>query len=187
MADYRRYFVPGATYFFTVVTWRRRPILSTPLGHRCLRAALEAVRCTHPFTIDAIVVLPDHLHAVWSMPPASMDYSWRWRRIKEEFTRSYLAAGGREGLRSVSRVKRQERGVWQRRFWERLCNDEVDRERHIDYIHYNPVKHGLARKPGDWAWSSFHRYVARGAYPADCGRLEAGVIEFDDLKESAVE
>ena len=135
MSDYRRYFVPGATYFFTVVAWRRRPILTTALGRECLRSAFEKVRETHPFEQIAVVLLPDHLHAVWSLPRESSDYSLRWRRIKEEFTRGYLAQGGREAAFGNSRALRKERGVWQRRFWEHLCDDEADLERHIDYIH----------------------------------------------------
>jgi len=182
MSDYRRYFVPGATYFFTVVAWRRRPILTTALGRRCLRSAFDKVRQAHPFELIAVVLLPDHLHALWSLPRKSSDYSLRWRRIKEEFTKGYLAEGGREAALGASRLIRKERGIWQRRFWEHLCKDEADLERHFDYIHYNPVKHGLVQKPGDWPWSTFHRFVGDGAYPADWGRRAAGDMSFDDLE-----
>jgi putative transposase len=187
MPDYRRYFVSGATYFFTVVAWQRRPILANSLGRRCLRSAFETVRESHPFELIAVVLLPDHLLALWSLPRNSSDYSLRWRRIKEEFTRGYLEEGGREAPVGASRALRKERGVWQRRFWEHLIKDEFDLERHLDYIHYNPVKHGLVRTPVDWPWSSFHRYVSNGAYPADWGRLDAGPMPFDDLKHTTGE
>src|SRR5262245_12920126 len=118
MSNYRRYFVPGGTIFFTVVTHQRRPFLTESLARDCLRLAIETVRAKRPFGILAVVLLPDHLHALWTLPGGDTAYSVRWRRIKEEFTVRYLQSGGREGRRSTSRQSRQERGVWQRRFWE---------------------------------------------------------------------
>jgi putative transposase len=111
----------------------------------------------------------------------------RWRRIKEEFTEKYLAEGGEEGHTSSSRVRRKERGIWRRRFWEHTIVDETDFERHVDYIHYNPVKHGLVACPRDWPYSSFQRWVQREAYPPDWGGAEHGPIRFDDLDETAME
>ena len=187
MPNYRRFTVPGALYFFTVVTHERRPFLVDPIARRCLREAFRVVRARYAFEIPAIVVLPDHLHAIWSMPQADSAYSLRWRRIKEEFTERYLAQGGHDGARSASRQKREERGVWQRRFWEHTILDDTDFERHVDYIHYNPVKHGLVACPRDWAFSSFARWVRQGIYPDSWGCAERGAFSFDDLNETAME
>jgi putative transposase len=187
MSNYRRYLVEGGTYFFTLVIHRRRPLLGSPLGRKCLRDAIEAVRKRHPFEIPASVLLLDHLHMIWTLPSGNANYSLRWRRIKEEFSRAFLAGGGKEGDRSMSRQKRNERGIWQRRFWEHLIEDEVDFERHFDYIHYNPVKHGLTESPADWPYSSFHRWVEQGVYPAGWGRKSDGILRFDDLDETAME
>ena len=184
MPDYRRYFVPGATYFFTVVTHERKPFLTTPLARRCLRESMAAVRARRPFELTAIVLLPDHLHALRTLPAGDAAYSVRWKRIKEEFTQRYLQAGGAEGQRSASRQRRKERGIWQRRFWEHTIHDEDDFERHVDYIHYNPVKHGLVSCPRDWPYSSFHRWVKLGVYTNYWG---SGPMHFNDLAESAME
>src|SRR5688572_23083040 len=115
MSDYRRWYVPGGTYFFTVVTYCRRRILCDALGRDCLRQAIEHIRHDWPFELVAIVLLPDHLHAVWTLPPGDDGYSIRWKRIKEEFTRRYLEGGGTELPQSSSREKHGERGIWQRR------------------------------------------------------------------------
>jgi putative transposase len=187
MPNYRRYLVEGGTYFFTVVIHRRRPLLGSSPGRKCLRNAIETVRERHPFEIPALVLLPDHLHMIWTLPRANADYSLRWRRIKEEFTKQFLTDGGQEADRSASRRKRNERGVWQRRFWEHLIETEDDFERHLEYIHYNPVKHGLVDSPVDWPYSSFHRWVQRGVYAAGWGRKSAGILRFADLDESAME
>jgi putative transposase len=187
MSDYRRYFVAGGTYFFTVVIWRRRRILTTPLARRCLRAAIETVRRTRLFEIPAVVLLPDHLHAIWVLPSGDADYTTRWRRIKEEFTRLYLSGGGAELDRTSSRRSRGERDVWQRRFWEHLVEDESDVERHFDYVHYNPVKHRLARCPGDWRWSSFGRWRDRGVYGSNWGCSADGPLDFSDIEHTAME
>lgn len=181
MSDYRRWYVPGGMYCFTVVTYRRRALLTEPLARRCLRRAFQVVQATRPFEIPAIVLLPDHLHALWTLPRGDADYSTRWRRIKEEFTRRYLAEGGLELEQTTSRRDRKERGVWQRRFWEHAIRDETDLERHFDYIHYNPVKHGLAACPRDWPFSSFHRCVRENHYPADWGCSSAPPPSLGDL------
>jgi putative transposase len=187
MPEYRRLFVPAGTIFFTVVTHNRRPFLIDELARDCLHHAIDTVRMRRPFTIDAIVLLPDHLHTIWTLPDGDQAYPVRWKRIKEHFTTLYLKRGGKEGLRSLSRLKRQERGIWQRRYWDHVIRNEDDLERHFDYIHYNPVKHGLVSCPRDWPWSSFHRWVKQGAYDPQWGCVSNGPLRFDDLDETAME
>jgi putative transposase len=169
MPQYRRWFIPGATYFFTVVTHERRPILTTGLGRSCLRRAFLEVKHDRPFDLFAIVLLPDHLHTIWILSPGEADYSSRWARIKDRFTRLYLAEGGEEGRSTDPRARHRERAVWQRRFWEHTCRDEEDLLRCTDYLHWNPVKHGLVMKVKDHPWSSFHRFVKSGGYDLDWG------------------
>jgi putative transposase len=175
MPDHRRYHVPGATYFFTLVTHQRRRFLTSGLGRRCLREAFEEELKVRPFEIVAIVLLPDHLHTLWALPEGDARYSVRWRRVKERFTNAYLAAGGTEGDRSASRLSRQERGVWQRRFWEHVVRDGDDFKRCLDYIHCNPVRHGLARNAAEYPWSAFHRWVGLGEYDLAWGTGEVTV------------
>ena len=184
MPDYRRYFVSGGTYFFTVVTDRRRPFLVEEPARKCLGDAIRKIQRDWPFEMPAIVLLPDHLHTIWCLPPGDADYETRWRLIKSTFTRTYLASGGQEARRSSSRVARKERGLWQRRFWEHTIRDEHDFERHFDYIHYNPVKHRHAKSPIEWPHSSFYRWVECGVYDHQWGRSE---MKFDDLSNSAME
>lgn len=169
MSDYRRWFVPGGTYFFTVVTHRRRPILTKRLARQCLRTAMQYVRVNRPFFIVAAVLLPDHLHTIWTLPPDDKDYSTRWRRIKGHFTTNYLANDGRQNVSTNSRKARGEQAIWQRRFWEHCCRDEADLKRCVDYIHWNPVKHCLVSRVCDYPWSSFGRYVSKGEYSLDWG------------------
>jgi putative transposase len=163
MTAYRRVNVPGATYFFTVNLAQRRgnPLLVTRID--LLRQVFRDVKERHPFMIDAIVILPDHLHTIWTLPEGDSDFKTRWSLIKAGFSR-HLPAGER---RSDSRMKRGERGIWQRRYWEHVIRDERDFERHVDYIHWNPVKHGWVKRVADWSYSSFHAYVRRGVYPLD--------------------
>jgi putative transposase len=187
MPEYRRFTVPGAAVFFTVVTHQRRRFLDEPRARRCLREAFRVVRARYPFEVAAIVLLPDHLHALWALPPGDAAYPLRWRRIKEEFTERYLADGGADGPRSASRLGRGERGIWQRRFWEHTIRDEEDFEQHCHYIHYNPVKHGLVNCPRDWPHSSFHRFVRAGSYPVDWGCSSAPPPVFDRLDATAIE
>lgn len=173
---YRRAFIPGGSYFFTVVTDRRRPLLATPPAIDLLRNAFRTVRTARPFTIDAIVILPDHLHCIWTLPPEDDDFSTRWRLIKTWFTKHYEPA-----LRPTPYPARTVKGaqrLWQQRFWEHALRDDTDFSRHVDYIHYNPVKHGLVGDVGDWAHSSFHRYVEKGIYPTDWGGTG---IDFADI------
>jgi putative transposase len=172
MPDYRRWYVAGGTYFFTVVTHHRRRMLCDELARDCLREAIETVRKTRAVEIVALVLQPDHLHTVWTLPPGDADYPTRWRRIKEEFTQKYLLHGGREAAPGASRIRCEERGVWQRRFWEHSVRDEEDLKRCVDYVHWNPKKHGLVRNIRDWPWSSFHRYVKLGEYEIDWGATD---------------
>lgn len=164
MPEYCRAFVAGATFFFTVVTNFRKPILRSPRAVDALRSAFAHVRHRHRFEINAVVILPDHLHCIWTMPPDDDDFSTRWRLIKGRFTRHYLQKGGSETALSKSRRRQHERGIWQRRFWEHLIRDDEDLDMHMDYIAYNPVKHGLAECPHHWPYSSFNKWVDRGAY-----------------------
>ena len=185
MSEYRRYFVPGGTYFFTVVSDGRRPFLCDPLARPILGEAFRTIKQKLPFEMPAIVLLPDHLHAMWSLPPGDDEYPVRWRRIKEEFTQNYLANGGIEGPISESRKARGERGIWQPRYWEHVIRDETDFERHFDYIHYNPVKHGYARSPASCAYSSFHRWVGLGfSHDLRWGSTASGRLDFSDLDET---
>tara|TARA_R110001599_G_scaffold197925_2_gene394596 strand:+ start:1646 stop:2176 length:531 start_codon:yes stop_codon:yes gene_type:complete len=151
---YRRADVAGATYFFTVNLLNRKQTLLT--DHiDTLRACIKTVKQRHPFHIDAMVILPDHLHAIWTLPENDFDFATRWRLIKSHFSRS-LPSTERINL---SRLKKSERGIWQRRYWEHLIRDELDYERHIDYIYYNPVKHGYVDMPVDWPYSSIDRFI----------------------------
>jgi putative transposase len=175
MPNYRRAHVPGGMFFFTLVTERRAPILTGVPARGALRQSFADCRARWPFRIEAIVLLPDHLHAVWTLPRGDSAYSLRWAWIKKEFTKAWVAAGGAEQEVSPSRHRHRRRGVWQRRFWEHCIADEDDLERHYDYIHYNPVKHGLVAAAKDWPYSSFHRFVRLGAYPLEWGRIEDGI------------
>ena len=159
----------GRVYFFTVVTHERRPILTSELGRRMLREAISEVRRYRPFTIIAVVLLPDHLHTIWELPRGDAHYSTRWRRIKGIFTREWLARGGHGGRINLSRLNRNEQGVWQRRFFEHMCRDEADLKRCLDDVRVNPVKHRLVERVVDWPWSSFHRYVRWGEYAPEWG------------------
>jgi putative transposase len=162
MTDYRRNFVSGGSFFFTVnLAERHLRLLTEHIDE--LRTAFRQTRERHPFTTDAIVVLPDHLHAVWTLPGGDRDFSTRWRLIKSTFSRN-LGAG--EPV-SASRAAKRERGIWQRRYWEHTIRDEGDFARHIDYVHINPVKHGLVTRVRDWPHSSFHSMVKLGIYPED--------------------
>lgn len=165
MATYRRALTPGATYFFTVNTYRRQTVLTERPFYEALKQSLRQVKNLHPFTIDAFVLLPDHLHCLWSLPEGDTDYALRWSLIKRQVsqqTRERLAAP-----LTKSRRKRRELGLWQRRFWEHQIRDERDFAKHVDYVHWNPVKHGYVKRVSDWPYSSFRRYVARGVYAVD--------------------
>jgi putative transposase len=179
MANYRRWMIPGETYFFTVVTFNRRKILESQRAITVLGDALRLIRREAPFRTIAMVVLPDHLHCIWGLPRGDADFSTRWKRIKREFTLRYIEEIDRAPDAGVPRQRRArgERGVWQRRFWEHVVRDEGELEALCDYIHYNPVKHGYAARPSEWPWSTFGRFVARGDYEPDWGRTCPGSVE----------
>lgn len=183
--NYVRAFRPGGTFFLTLVTERRAPLFASESARSILRAAMEHCRRHHPFTLDAIVSLPDHLHMLMTLPDDDADFSIRVRNLKSTFTRAYLAADGTEQHRSTSRLRQRARGVWLKRFWEHTIRDEDDLLRHFDYIHYNPVKHGHAPCPHAWPHSSFHRFVADGRYAADwccqCQRPARAPLRLKDI------
>ena len=168
MPNYHRAFAPGGCWFFTVNLLDRRSTLLTD-EIDALRDATARTRQRFPFHIDAFVVLPDHLHAVWTLPPGDADFSVRWRWIKIRFARSLPK---QERLSPVRRA-RGERGIWQRRFWEHLIRDERDYARHVEYCYINPLKHALVTRVRNWPHSSFHRDVRAGIFPEDW----AGTVE----------
>jgi putative transposase len=159
MMNYRRNRIQGGTYFFTVVTANRTPVFNSPAAVDCLRTSFSAVMQRFSFVIDAMVVLPDHLHSIWTLPNDDDDFSGRWRLVKTGFTkRSMRVPGLSEPING---------SIWQKRFWEHTIRNDLDFERHVDYIHLNPVKHGYVARAVDWPYSSFHRYVRDGVLPAD--------------------
>ena len=176
MPNYRRAWHPGGTYFFTVNLLRRHGnnLLVTHIEQ--LRNAVSAVRQRHPFHIHGWVVLPNHLHCVIELPSDDIDYAVRWRLIKTGFSKSLPITENR----STVRVKRGERGIWQRRYWEHLIRDGADFEAHMDYVHFNPVKHGLVKRVIDWPFSTFERLVKDGVYPPDWGGGTESVLSYDD-------
>ena len=180
MPNYRRAIVPGGTFFFTVVSWRRRPLLCNPDIRAALRDAITTVREMHPMTINAWVLMPDHLHCVWSLPQGDADFAVRWAMIKRFVTRACAKRYPAEGEVSASRKGRNEGFIWQRRYWEHRVRDPVDLGRCVDYLHWNPVKHGHVGAVIDWPYSSFHRYLKQGHYQAGWGGT--GAAEEDQGK-----
>lgn len=167
MSRYRRANVPGGSYFFTVVTERRQRILTEQAVRLALREAIETVREKRPFRIDGWVLLPDHLHAIWTLPEDDADFATRWRLIKSAVTRHCGEALAQAHYRTARRTAKSCGTLWQHRYWEHLLRDERDFRQHLDYLHFNPVKHGLVERVADWPWSSFHRWAAQGAYLPD--------------------
>jgi putative transposase len=160
--QYRRSKTAGGTYFFTINLADRSSSLLVEHIDK-FRQAVKVVKQRHPFDILAWVVLPDHTHAIWTLPPGDNDFSTRWMLIKAGFSRS-IEAGE---FINASRLSKGERGIWQRRFWEHQIRDENDLNRHIDYVHINPLKHGHARRASDWPYSSIHRYIRSGVVTID--------------------
>jgi putative transposase len=161
MVRYRRNLVAGGAYFFTA-TLNDRASSALTNHITALRSAFRQTRAGHPFTIDAIVVLPDHLHIVMTLPANDADFSNRLGLIKRRFTQALVQAGV-----AIAHYPNGEAALWQRRFWEHTIRDERDFERHVDCIHFNPIKHGLVTRARDWPHSSFHRYVRQGLLPED--------------------
>ncbi len=164
MSEYRRWYVPGGTNFFTVVTYKRYPFFRDAKAQDLLRQAWLKVLQQLPFTNIASVLLHDHFHGLWTLPPSDGDYSRRLKSIKDRFTSDWLSQGGLEVQVTSSQARRGHRGIWQRRFWEHVIRDEQDMENHFDYIHFNPVKHGYVSSLSEWPYSTFHRYVRLGHY-----------------------
>ena len=172
MRRYIRAFVPGGTFFFTVTLQDRGArYLRDHVAE--LRTCFTEVKDRHPFRVDAIVILPEHLHAIWTLPTDDADFGTRWMLIKQAFTRRLHAIGALDEASSSVRRKGQ-RSVWQQRFWEHQIRDEDDFARHVDYIHFNPVKHGWVLRARDWPYSSLHRFVREGTLPGDWG-ISAGI------------
>ena len=169
MSDYRRYYIFGGTYFFTLVTYQRRPLFQDQAARQLLGHLMRRQAEQTPFQSVAIVLLWDHLHCLWTLPSGDTDYSARWKDIKAAFTRDWLRSGGEDRPVSFAKAARGRRGVWQPRFHEHAIRDDRDLENHADYLHFNPVKHGYVKRPWDWQWSSFRRFVELGQYDRDWG------------------
>ncbi len=161
MSNYRRLTIRGGTYFFTVVTYRRQPIFTDDARVELLRHAFREVKAKRPFDVVAAVILPNHLHCLWNLPEDDADFSTRWQMIKTSFSRRIPAKIRKDGSKTV----------WQPRFYEHCIRDERDFHNHLDYIHYNPVKHGLVSSPELWLYSSFKHFVALGYYPSGWGEF----------------
>ena len=180
MPNYRRVRIKGGTYFLTLVTNKRTNIFTSIKNREVLLESINHVKHYHPFSLEAYCILPDHFHFLCCLPEDDDNYSTRVSEIKKRFSKKYLEIHERPLSRDVSQIKRGESGIWQLRFWEHYIRDEEDLNRHIDYIHYNPVKHGLVNKVRDWASSSFFDYVKAGFYSIDWGES----YRFEDGKRS---
>jgi putative transposase len=167
MSNYHRAYTSGGTYFFTLVTHERRPILCSEQALARLRNAFRTAIKKFPFLIEGIVILPDHLHCIWKLPENDSDFSKRWTCIKHYFS---------TGMTGVLN-QRREKEIWQKRFWEHLVRDEEDFLRCLEYIYYNPVKHGYVASPFDWLWSSFRRDVRKGLFEKYWGSCEPSRIK----------
>lgn len=162
MVNYRRNLVAGGTYFFTVALVDRCSELLTRHAD-LLRQSFRVTSARRPFIVEAVVVLPEHLHTIWTLPEGDANFATRWTHLKSHFSRAVAARV------PVAKKTSGEFALWQRRYWEHTIRDEADFAAHCDYIHFNPVKHRHVARPGDWAWSSFSRFVAQGVYAADWG------------------
>lgn len=176
MPDYRRIWHPGGTYFFTVNLLQRHNCDLLIRHIDILRHVVGLVRKRYPFQIHGWVVLPDHLHCVIELPLCDADFAMRWRLIKMGFSKALPKT---ERLSAV-RARRGERGIWQRRYWEHLIRNEADYRAHMDYVHINPVKHGLVERVVDWPYSTFHRWLAQGVYPADWAGDAENELDYKD-------
>ncbi|OGA16295.1 MAG: hypothetical protein A3H32_14730 [Betaproteobacteria bacterium RIFCSPLOWO2_02_FULL_63_19] len=194
MATFRRVHAPGGTFFFTVVTHRRAPVLADPGLLQALREAMTRVRRELPFQMIAMVVLPDHMHCVWKLPDGDGDYPRRWSMIKRLTSQRVMRAAAEDAVPSTgscawrtlpsapddalpsapddarpSGLRRRESGLWQRRYWEHQIRNDADLDNHISYIHWNPVKHGYVSRPREWPYSTVHRFQRQGIIPRDWG------------------
>lgn len=174
MSTYLRAKIKGGSYFFTVVTYRRQEFLCDDSVRSALHDAIQETRTVYPFSIDGWVLLPDHLHCIWTLPADDGDFGKRWAMIKGFVTKRCSPLLYHDAWMTDSKRRRNESTVWQRRFWEHMIRDERDYMRHMDYLHYNPVKHGLVKCVKNWPFSTFHRYVKCGAYPENWGGTDTG-------------
>ncbi|GAX61831.1 transposase and inactivated derivatives [Candidatus Scalindua japonica] len=169
MPNFRRAFVPGGTFFFTVVTFNRQRFLTQLESRNILHEVINEVKRKYPFKIDSWVLLPEHLHCIWSLPEGDSDFSKRWGLIKAWFSKRTKGFLYKDEWMTNSKRKYRESTIWQRRFWEHMVRDEDDFNKHMNYVHFNPVKHGLVKSVNDWPYSTFHRCVRDGLYPPDWG------------------
>jgi putative transposase len=176
MPNYRRVWCSGGTYFFTVTLLERHDNDLLIRHIDALRKSVADVRSRHPFKIHGWVVLPDHLHCIIELPPGDADFATRWALIKQRFSKSIPLTEHR----NAARLRRAERGIWQRRYWEHLIRDDRDFSAHMDYVHFNPVKHGLVVRVADWAYSTFHKLVKQGVYPIDWGLNWVDELPYDE-------
>ncbi len=167
---YKRYFQPGGMFFFTLVTYKRRKLFVDERSIDLFNASVQYVQIKHPFEMDAYCICPDHIHMIWTLPEDEVDYPTRLRLLKSHFSHHYI--DGDRLIVSESRKKNGEKDIWQRRYWEHFIRDEDDYLRHLEYIHYNPVKHGLVNAPALWRYSSFSEYVEQGLYPVEWGNQD---------------
>ncbi len=178
MANYHRTYLSGGSYFFTVVTYERYPIFKQESVIQLLESCFEKEKQIHPFITDAIVILPDHLHTIWTLPEVDCDFSIRWQQIKGNFSKLYK--GNNTTNKTESMIHKREKGIWQRRFWEHAIRSQEDYNKHCDYIHYNPVKHGFVESPSLWKHSSFNIFVKNGLYNWDWGKtVNKNLVDMD--------
>lgn len=176
---YRRYFSPGGTYFFTVVTYHRQPIFSDKKAVDLFRESISITMSQLPFDLVAICILPDHIHSIWSLPEGDLNFPKRWQWIKSYISRNYRSLEISTTSLAEGNSKKE---IWQKRYWEHFIRNEADLNNHINYIHYNPVKHGYSTSPAEWEFSSFHQYVKDGILPLEWGtnKIDIPSLEFDD-------
>ena len=187
MPNYRRAIQPGGMFFFTIVAAKRRPILTADPARPLLRQAIREAQNARPFEIIATVLLPDHLHLLMQLPPNDGDFSTRISHFKARFTNEWLKHGGSEVEPTANERIEGRRGVWQQRFFEHMIRDDTDLGAHLDYIHFNPVKHGLVTAPKHWLWSSFHRYVKDGMYDIEWGGQDVDLKRLNSLNAELIE
>ena len=183
MSNYKRSKTPGASYFFTVVTYKRQEILTHPESRKILRKIILDVKKEYPFKIDAWVLLPEHIHSIWTLPTGDHDFSKRWGLIKAGFSSHAKTLFHHPEWINNSKKKHRERTIWQRRFWEHQIRDQTDFNLHIDYMYWNPVKYGHVSRVIDWPYSTFHRDVKKGIYSSNWGSDSTIKIEPRDFGE----
>lgn len=183
MSNYKRSKTPGACYFFTVVTYKKQEISTHPESRKILHTVISEVKKEYPFKINAWVLLPEHIHCIWTLPDGDADYSKRWGLIKLRFSNQTKNLFFRPELINKSKQKHRESSIWQRRFWEHEIRDQKDYNQHMDYIYYNPVKHRQVSQVIDWPYSTFHRDAQKGMYSSNWGGNPKNTLEPNDVGE----